>query len=253
MGSDTTIKRQENNRLKDKRTRLCRRCGRGYTLLELLTVMFLVSLLLALLTPVFALARGKARQNGCLSNLRQLGIAIALYAHDYDDLYPYGADPTDKFSRVWNVDPNQDALLRSMPLLQDVLHPYAKNRELWHCYSDTGYQVVEGVLGDDGSPIRINAQPSSFEAFGSSYLYNTELAFRRKIFQTGAYERQPPYKEHSCAELVILNDASGKWHGSGPVSEDFAYNALLGDGHVTRHNLRQHIRAWSWSLERGPQ
>jgi prepilin-type N-terminal cleavage/methylation domain-containing protein len=60
----------------------------GFTLIELLVVIAIIAVLVALIFPVFASARAKARQNTCISNLRQIGISIELYAMDYDDLYP---------------------------------------------------------------------------------------------------------------------------------------------------------------------
>lgn len=63
--------------------RRCQRCG--FTLIELLVVIAVIALLAALLFPVFAQARGKARQTVCLSNLRQIGLAVEQYAADNDD------------------------------------------------------------------------------------------------------------------------------------------------------------------------
>lgn len=63
-----------------------RRCLiRGFTLVELLVVIAVIALLAALLFPVFAQARAKARQTVCTSNLRQIGLALEQYATDYDD------------------------------------------------------------------------------------------------------------------------------------------------------------------------
>ena len=66
---------------------------RAFTLIELLVVVSIIALLAAILFPVFAKAREKARQTTCASNLRQLGMAFSLYAHDYDDGYPNTNDP----------------------------------------------------------------------------------------------------------------------------------------------------------------
>lgn len=62
----------------------------GFTLIELLVVIAIVSLLAAILFPVFAAAREKARQMACLSNMRQIGQAIRLYSSDADDVDPPG-------------------------------------------------------------------------------------------------------------------------------------------------------------------
>ncbi|GAB4469323.1 MAG: hypothetical protein OHK0029_41920 [Armatimonadaceae bacterium] len=62
-----------------------RRDRNGFTLIELLVVIAIIAILAAILFPVFAQAREKARQSTCQSNLKQLGLALAMYAQDYDE------------------------------------------------------------------------------------------------------------------------------------------------------------------------
>lgn len=71
--------------------RTLNRTRRAFTLIELLVVIAIIAILAAILFPVFAQARGKARQTVCASNLKQLGTAFSLYVQDYDETFP----PTD--------------------------------------------------------------------------------------------------------------------------------------------------------------
>jgi prepilin-type N-terminal cleavage/methylation domain-containing protein len=94
---------------------------RGFTLIELLVVIAIIAILAAILFPVFAQAREKARTTNCISNLRQIGVANNLYLQDYDEHFPFAG-------RDWP--------LASMVDAWNGLGPYIKNREMFVCKSD---------------------------------------------------------------------------------------------------------------------
>jgi len=73
----------------------------GFTLVELLVVIGIIAVLSAILFPVFAQAREKARQTSCSSNEKQLGLAIMQYVQDYDETYPFGLDENWDWQVTW--------------------------------------------------------------------------------------------------------------------------------------------------------
>jgi len=93
---------------------------RGFTLIELLVVIAIIALLAAILFPVFAQAREKARQTQCLSNLRQIGLGVLQYAQDSDEMVVHtelGGDRDDAHEYYWG----------------DMLAPYLKNTQILAC------------------------------------------------------------------------------------------------------------------------
>lgn len=110
----------------------------GFTLIELLVVLAIISVLAAILFPVFARARENARRASCMSNLKQIGLGVMMYAQDYDEKYPlnwHGNDPEDvntdlsKPSGVFLV--NGGHYVTYM----DFIFPYVKNLQLFVCPS----------------------------------------------------------------------------------------------------------------------
>ncbi|NCO36171.1 MAG: hypothetical protein AUJ92_04160 [Armatimonadetes bacterium CG2_30_59_28] len=95
----------------------------GFTLIELLVVIAIIAILAAILFPVFAKAREKARTASCASNLKQIAIAWQMYVQDYDELIPSGCNGT-----------NADTYALAFNSIR--LEPYVKSNQVWHCPSD---------------------------------------------------------------------------------------------------------------------
>jgi prepilin-type N-terminal cleavage/methylation domain-containing protein/prepilin-type processing-associated H-X9-DG protein len=119
---------------------------RGFTLIELLVVIAIIAILAAILFPVFAQAREQARKAACLSNEKQIALAIAMYRQDWDSHGPFAGWPPGSgaqyiYSQEW----------------QFTIQPYIKNAQVLRCPSDRSPYLERPV----------------------SYLYNNMVAFNR--------------------------------------------------------------------------
>ncbi len=113
------------------------RANSGFTLIELLVVIAIIAILAAILFPVFAKAREKARQTTCLSNEKQLGLGFLQYVQDYDELFPcgiwksaYGANgPANYVGSGW----------------AGQIYTYVKSTAVYQCPDDTTQPTTNGT------------------------------------------------------------------------------------------------------------
>jgi prepilin-type N-terminal cleavage/methylation domain-containing protein/prepilin-type processing-associated H-X9-DG protein len=128
----------------------------GFTLIELLVVIAIIAILAAILFPVFAAARERARSSTCQSNLKQIGVAWKMYADDYDGAYPQNRfDPAGGLHYTWKT----------------AIRPYVK-MSTFRCPSNEWYDAdyegtepgrsycMNGAAGHDGSSDTVIKNPT---------------------------------------------------------------------------------------------
>jgi len=129
------------------------RKSQAFTLIELLVVIAIIAILAAILFPVFAQAREAARTSSCLSNTKQVSLAIMQYLQDYDEKFPVavytmnvnGVPGTGTPDRPWG--PWQQGHIG----WDKIVQPYVKNVQVFHCPSATDGPASTNTGVDDGS------------------------------------------------------------------------------------------------------
>ncbi|MCS6777123.1 MAG: prepilin-type N-terminal cleavage/methylation domain-containing protein [Chloroherpetonaceae bacterium] len=121
----------------------------GFTLIELLIVIAIIAILAAILFPVFAQAREKARQASCLSNTRQYATATLMYVQDYDEAFPFSSYPGE---------------MMCVATFYWAVAPYVRNGEIMQCPSERNALVLSQIF----NPL----QPCPNSPFGTGYTIN---------------------------------------------------------------------------------
>ncbi len=210
----------------------------GFTLIELLVVIAIIAILAAILFPVFAQARERARTASCLSNVKQITAAVLMYANDNNGFWPVSADFEDKL---------QHPECRDTPLFWDVLSGYTKSKDVWRCPSDKGVTWL-------ASRQKVK---NCFKEYGSSYVTNYANSF---------YNKQPkPVKMDQARDMmkaiVVLdtfqvsystgpnpNSWNAQWHNR--KYPDSSWNMGFFDGHaknLTWKEIRYVDPVWLFS------
>jgi prepilin-type N-terminal cleavage/methylation domain-containing protein/prepilin-type processing-associated H-X9-DG protein len=221
---------------------------RAFTLVEILVVIGLIAILSAILFPVFAQVRKNARSVACVSNFRQIGLAISMYAGDFDDHYPNGTDDGRVISCGKPFYSQESDLKTLKKSIYSLLKSYTSNNSyIWRCPQDTG--IARGGVCYDANNTIIESNTvenkSLFQGRGNSYFYRVELGYRGIQYPASGYNSARPRTEIGSAKTGILIDAGPFWHGDQEFQGE-RQNVLFADGHVKTETST--ITAWLWPL-----
>jgi prepilin-type N-terminal cleavage/methylation domain-containing protein/prepilin-type processing-associated H-X9-DG protein len=212
---------------------------RGFTLIELLVVIAIIAILAAILFPVFARAREKARQSSCLSNCKQIGLAAQMYAQDYDErmgIYDWQAtrmflvmEPYMKNEQIW-ICPSHtygpcsnDACSRSRLINGGTVNGYPNPDGLgrisyaWNrMHENSSYGDVDGDgnyggnVGVVGKALADITYPAETVLLGDGVCPR----FARASFVTNINRGHPSYTPHNGGLNICLADGHAKWYNN---------------------------------------
>ena len=167
---------------------------RGFTLIELLVVIAIIAILAAILFPVFAKAREKARQSSCINNMKQITTALTMFANDHEEQYPAAFF-------------NQTAFGGNTPQQwKAVLYPYLKTPAVFVCASDPY-----------GSEKKVYAQSREADE-PASYRYNITLVGRDPALNNAPAVPIALGSISSPSELIMIAESQPFPNPDVPVS-----------------------------------
>ncbi len=204
----------------------------AFTLIELLVVIAIIAILAAILFPVFAKAREKARQTSCLSNEKQLGLGLLQYVQDYDESFPSQVDVSGtNYSNAPYKTP-----LGTQVTWDLMIYPYTKSMALIRCPDDPGAPVtLTSDAGGGGAVERSYAIPTQIVDFmasskGATLGQVTAPAITVLLAERALCSNAANWQ--GCADIQSLGDQVGFPNGVWPhVSKNVA-NFLFSDGHA---------------------
>jgi prepilin-type N-terminal cleavage/methylation domain-containing protein/prepilin-type processing-associated H-X9-DG protein len=189
------------------------RTRRGFTLIELLVVIAIIAILAAILFPVFAKAREKARQITCASNLKQIGLGILQYYQDYDETFP-------------SVTNNNTAPVTPAGWA-DEIQPYLKSVAVLHCPDDPTPQSTNPYA----EPYSGNYGNTAY----TSYFYNWQVGTVNYSYSTGGIKlAQMPQPSSTIlnGDNIGYSASNGIPYGNGDYC-NFQINSARGGANCT--------------------